>query len=204
VSELLGRGDSRSARAESRVSAIRQHWPLVVALIALATVGSALYIATILLTEGHLVYTLDDAYIHMAMAKNLVRHGVWGMTPFGFTSSSSSPLWLIMLAGVYWIVGTNDWAPLVMNGAAAALLLLVTYMICRRSGVGPIMTSLLLLAELLLVPVVPVAFCGLEHLLRASAWPSSTSPPRCSPRPLALDQARRCAHSLRSSAWRRW
>ena len=41
-------------------------------------------------TGATLVYGLDDAYIHMAIAKNLARHGVWGVTPFHFASASSS------------------------------------------------------------------------------------------------------------------
>ena len=40
-------------------------------------------------THGVLVYAVDDAYIHMAVAKNLARHGIWGCTPFHFSSSSS-------------------------------------------------------------------------------------------------------------------
>src|SRR6266851_2122500 len=46
-------------------------------------------------TQWHLVYPLDDAYIHMAIAKNLAQHGVWGVTSHEFTSCSSSPLWII-------------------------------------------------------------------------------------------------------------
>jgi asparagine N-glycosylation enzyme membrane subunit Stt3 len=43
-------------------------------------------------TGGKLTYIYDDAYIHMAMAKNLVNHGVWGATPHEFTSTTSSPI----------------------------------------------------------------------------------------------------------------
>jgi asparagine N-glycosylation enzyme membrane subunit Stt3 len=44
---------------------------------------------SIRINGGHLVYALDDPYIHMAIAKNVVQHHVWGVTPFGFTSASS-------------------------------------------------------------------------------------------------------------------
>jgi len=37
-----------------------------------------LYVAATARTGGRLVYPLDDPYIHMAMAKNLSLHGVWG------------------------------------------------------------------------------------------------------------------------------
>ena len=31
---------------------------------------------------GQLSYPLDDAFIHMAISKNIVEHGVWGVTRF--------------------------------------------------------------------------------------------------------------------------
>ena len=45
---------------------------------------------SIRINNGNLVYASDDAYIHMAIAKNVVQHHLWGFTPFGFTSASSS------------------------------------------------------------------------------------------------------------------
>jgi hypothetical protein len=40
---------------------------------------------------GSFTYALDDAYIHLAMAKNFPL-GVWGTTRYEFSSSSSSLL----------------------------------------------------------------------------------------------------------------
>src|SRR4051794_39850568 len=72
------------------------------------------------LTQGHLVYALDDAYIHMAIAKNLALHGVWGVQAGTFSASSSSPLWTLLLAGWFRAAGVSDAAPLLMNTAIAA------------------------------------------------------------------------------------
>lgn len=43
-------------------------------------------------TGNHYVYPLDDAYIHLAVAKNFAIHHVWGITEYQFSSTSSSPL----------------------------------------------------------------------------------------------------------------
>ena len=54
--------------------------------------------ASVLLNSGHFVYALDDPYIHLAIARSLARHAVWGIGADGFTNSSSSPLWVLLLA----------------------------------------------------------------------------------------------------------
>lgn len=124
--------------------------------------------ASLPLTGGRIIYTLDDPYIHMAMAKNLVRHAVWGVTPFGFTSSSSSPLWLILLTAVYRVGGVSEIAPLALNLFFAVTLLLLAYTILRRFALRSITIALLLFSLILFVPVVPVSMCGLEHMLHAT------------------------------------
>src|SRR5436190_22074226 len=54
-----------------------------------------------------LVYWIEDAYIHLAMARTLVESGVWGVTPHGFTNASYSPLWVLMLSAAMAIVGPD-------------------------------------------------------------------------------------------------
>ncbi|MCR4400347.1 MAG: hypothetical protein NUV35_05650, partial [Syntrophomonadaceae bacterium] len=69
--------------------------------------------------NGMLVYALDDAYIHMAVAKNLILHHVWGVTAGHFSSSTSSLLWPSLLAALFAIFGINDSIPLVLNAILA-------------------------------------------------------------------------------------
>ena len=40
---------------------------------------------------GHIAYGLDDPYIHMALAKNVALHGVWGIAPDSFALSVTDP-----------------------------------------------------------------------------------------------------------------
>jgi hypothetical protein len=94
---------------------LRRHWPLWVALAFLASAGVLTVRACLAATGGHFVYALDDPYITMAMARTLVRHGTWGVTPADFSSSCSSPLWLLCVAATYAVFGVNDLSPLVLQ-----------------------------------------------------------------------------------------
>ncbi len=73
------------------------------------------YINSILKTDGHYVYLLDDAYIHLAMAKNFAFYEVWGMTRYQFSSTSSSPLFTYILSVLIKVFGNNDQIPLYFN-----------------------------------------------------------------------------------------
>jgi len=125
---------------------------------------------------GELVYPLDDAYIHMAISKNLEAHGVWGMTRFAFSSTSSSILYTLVLALSFALVGVHVWLPLLINGIAAAVLLWFASGIAARR-VGGIAALLLSLAFVILVPVSGMVMLGMEHSLQilfccAFAWQS--------------------------------
>ncbi len=47
-----------------------RHWPVLAAIIILWCTVLLLLILSVRQNQGHLVYALDDPYIHMAIAKN--------------------------------------------------------------------------------------------------------------------------------------
>jgi hypothetical protein len=79
------------------------------------TICFGYYLNTVSKTDGHYVYLIDDAYIHLAMAKNFALHNVWGVTKYEFSSTSSSPLFTWILSVLIKIFGNNDQIPLYFN-----------------------------------------------------------------------------------------
>jgi hypothetical protein len=142
-------------------------WPLLPPLAALVLSLAIAIRAGTGATEGHLVYALDDAYIHMAMAKNLARGGTWGCTPFHFSSSSSSPLWTLAIGIVYLALGVRDWVPLVLNIAIAVAMLLVAHRWLERFGAPPILRAVALFGIVIALPLPAMVLMGMEHVLHA-------------------------------------
>jgi hypothetical protein len=57
-------------------------------------------------TGGRPGAPLDDVYIHYQYARNLATGGGFGFNPGQPTSGSTSPLWVLLLSGAYWLSGT--------------------------------------------------------------------------------------------------
>jgi len=144
---------------------LRRHWPLLAALLVLWSTVAFLLTFSLRRDGGRLVYALDDAYINMAMAKNLAQHGVWGVTPYGFTSSSSSPLWTLLLGLTYWAFGVNSLSPLVLNLIFASLVLLAAYAVLMSFASRATYTFATLVAVIYLAPLPAAIFAGMEHTL---------------------------------------
>jgi len=121
--------------------------------------------ASIAANQGRLVYALDDAYIHMAMAKNMARHGVWGVTRHGFSSTSSSLLWTLALSAAYALFGAGEAVPFIFNFFLATVLILTLFYVLNRLRVRPGPATLWLLVFVGAVPWVYLTFGGLEHVL---------------------------------------
>ncbi len=162
-----------------------QTYTLLAVLLALLMISLWLGAAITSRNDGQFCYILDDAYIHMAMAKNMAEHGVWGITRHAFTSSSSSPLWTAVLSASRKLGLNPDFTPLTL-GLVFALLTFITFFYLMHKELGSPWYSLgAAVGAFLLAPFFYLIFTGLEHglhslvslvyLYLAAAWIAAPS-----------------------------
>lgn len=123
-------------------------------------------------TGGRLIYVLDDPYIHLAVAENILKGG-YGVN-FPEVSSPSSSILYPFLLSLTLFLGFGEWGPLLLGlGATVLSILLVAPLLFRtcvgtRPGAGVlfvVMPPLFLLA--LNAFVLPLT--GMEHPLHVLA-----------------------------------
>ncbi len=129
------------------------------------------YLARIRHTDGgHLVYALDDPYIHLALADGIAG-GHYGINSGEAASPSSSFLWpflLVPFAHASWFA----WAPLLLNLlAGTALAALLGYLVANwpgdpRSWEERVRRLLAVFALLFIGNLVCLTFIGMEHTLQ--------------------------------------
>jgi len=73
------------------------------------------YLLSVSKTDGHYIYLIDDAYIHLAMAKNFALYDIWGVTKYQFSSTSSSPLFTYILSVLITFFGNTNQLSLYFN-----------------------------------------------------------------------------------------
>jgi hypothetical protein len=158
--------DPGSNRRRATVTELRT-WrsPLLLALVVFLLSLAAALRAALRWTDGRLIYALDDAYIHMAVAKTLATHGIWGCTPFHFSSSSSSLLWTFGLGVAYRVFGVHDAIPLVLNIAFAIGTLVVANVSLARLSAPPLLRASALVGIVVAFPLAGMVLIGMEHIL---------------------------------------
>jgi hypothetical protein len=149
-------------------NALIKHWPLFANVVILFVTMGVISTILILRENGHLVLALDDPYIQMAMAKNFALHGVWGITRFGFTSASSSPLWTFLIAVTYLLFGVSETSPFYLSLICSALLLAAAYRVLRWYKLSPMLTFWTLLLVIFFTPLPTLIGVGSEHPLHAA------------------------------------
>lgn len=112
--------------------------------------------------SGAFVYAIDDPYIHMSMARNLVLHGTWGVNPGRFEPASSSPLWVLLLAAIDRIAGVSDRTPLVLNLISLVAVVLLLDRMLRDFVARPLARGLVVLVIGLAIPLPTMVAIGME------------------------------------------
>jgi hypothetical protein len=115
--------------------------------------------------NGAFCYALDDSFIMMAISKNLAQHGVWGLTAHGFSSTASSPLFVVLLALVDVLAGEQVWMPLLLNLVAMAGLYLWLGQKAKQWGLNVWQTWMLLMGLFLLMPIPVLLYGSMEHIV---------------------------------------
>ncbi|MFX0063963.1 MAG: hypothetical protein ACFFC7_17475, partial [Candidatus Hermodarchaeota archaeon] len=122
----------KSLNSSQIIGKISIYYPLIISLGILWISIFVLLLLSLNTNQGHLVYALDDPYIHMAIAKNFVKHGIFGVTRHEFTAASSSPLWTLFLSCIYFIFGVNELAPFIINILLASITIILAYSLLQR------------------------------------------------------------------------
>lgn len=111
---------------------------------------------------GEFIYPLDDAYIHLSISKNLAEFSVWGITKYEFSSTSSSPLFTIIIAFFIKVFGNYSQIPLYFNLLLGNFFIFLIYRCFRSNSLLVFLIYFLFyIGVLLKIQVVS----GMEHML---------------------------------------
>ncbi|WP_028121078.1 glycosyltransferase family protein [Epilithonimonas tenax] len=134
----------------------------VVLIILLLGVLIAYHIYAVAGFAGRFIYPLDDAYIHLSMAKNFAEFHVWGITQYEFSSTTSSPLFTFLIAVLIKVFGNWEYIPLVANTIAGLLLIWISHNELKKFSTATYV--IFLVAIVLLMPLHLMVMTGMEHV----------------------------------------
>jgi hypothetical protein len=116
-------------------------------------------------THGVFAYPLDDSYIHLAVAKNLLLNNVWGINAQGFASVSSSILFPLLLTAIFKFTGVVTIVPFIVNLITAILFLAVLQRWLIKQDINPSGQLMVMLLCIFLIPLPVIVMVGMEHSL---------------------------------------
>jgi hypothetical protein len=130
-------------------------------------------IAILLRTQGKVLFTLDDPYIHLGLAEHLVHGFHYGLSAEELSAPSSSIIYPFLLAPLV-ALGLGQASALILCVCATTASALLLCDIMREAGYPVAGMRLWNVALLMLVfaadtNLVGVAFTGLEHSLQITA-----------------------------------
>ena len=129
-------------------------------------------VASVVLCDGRLVFTLDDPYIHLAVADHILSGG-YGVNAAEFSSPSSSIIWPYLLA-LTEAMHLGTFGPLLINAFAACATVIAVLRLLdtvglvnpERDGIFPYIIALL---AVFAASAVALPMTGMEHSLHVWA-----------------------------------
>lgn len=114
-------------------------------------------------TEWHFTYTLDDPYIHLKLAQNILL-GHYGLNLSEYSAPSSSILWPFLLVPFAFFNSIFEYIPLIINVVCALLsvIILDKFFI----NLPTIQRTFLTILVMLSCNIYGIVFTGLEHSLQ--------------------------------------
>jgi hypothetical protein len=146
--------------------------PFWVALFILVVILVTEFIVILALNSGVFVFTLDDPYIHMALAENIL-HGHYGVNIDEYSSPSSSILWPFIIAPLS-VWSFSSYLVLIVNIIFASATLYIYFRVlspepgenCAVSINNSQIMLMLLVALILSTNLVGLVYTGMEHSLQ--------------------------------------
>ena len=128
--------------------------------------------ADLAMTHGHVLFTLDDPYIHLALAERLAQSGQYGLNAGEVAAPASSILYPFLLVPLLW-AGFGPAAALLICLAATAATVLLLCAVLRESGYRledlPAISVAVIAAGWVLAFDIPgLALTGMEHALHVA------------------------------------
>lgn len=143
--------------------------PFFIAVVFFSTTVIILLLQILKGNDGVFTYTLDDPYIHLAMAENILK-GHYGITMGEFAAASSSIIWPFLLAPFSF----SSLTPFIYNIFISLICIFAFTDIfhrCFRLNHKPskiILISIFSITFLLISNLISLLFMGMEHNLQVS------------------------------------
>lgn len=129
---------------------------------------TAVLFSAIVKIAPHFSYSLDDPYIHLALAQNIL-HGTYGVNPGETVSPSSSIIWPFLLVP-FSASPIREWVPLLWNILFALCTCIVLGRFIgprlKQSGMSRLESIPFALLLIIAANLVGLTFTGMEHCLQ--------------------------------------
>ncbi len=118
-------------------------------------------------TGWHFCYPLDDAFIHMSVAKNLAVNHVWGVSKSEWVSTSSSPFFTFILTFSYIIFGVNIYSSFIISLLGGILVVAAMVKELNDNSSLSYKQKIVVIVMTLILSVIPsLSLAGMEHTLQ--------------------------------------